>query len=376
MYVLIIARGYPTEKYKKNGIFEFDQAKALVSSGCKVVYAAIDIRSIRRWRQWGIEKRTIDGVKVYAINIPIGRIPEPLKLKMRIWGLNIIYKKILKEQGKPDLMHAHFAYMGYVASMVKEKLNLPMVMTEHLSKIIQEKMDKHLKHIANTAYRSADALITVSPALQKVIKKRFNHDALYVPNIVDTKLFYYTPKEASNTFQFTSIGSLITSKRIDLIAEAFAKVFKNNKNVKLTIFGEGPEKAKVEELIKKLSIEDQVQLMGQQSREKIANHLKKSDCFVLPSQYETFGVAYIEALASGVPVIATRCGGPEAFINESNGIMIPVDDSNELIRSMKKMHYENNKYDRECIAKETSELFSPDSIARKLKQIYKDVIKD
>jgi len=54
MYVLFIARGYPTNKYKTYGIFEFDQAKALAKQGHKVVYAAIDLRSIRRWRKWDL----------------------------------------------------------------------------------------------------------------------------------------------------------------------------------------------------------------------------------------------------------------------------------------------------------------------------------
>lgn len=76
MNVLIIARGYPTNKYKMNGIFEFDQAKALVEAGHNVFYAAIDLRSLRRWRKWGIERKSIDGVNIYAINIPCGRIPK------------------------------------------------------------------------------------------------------------------------------------------------------------------------------------------------------------------------------------------------------------------------------------------------------------
>ena len=76
MYIMIVARGYPSEKYKMNGIFEFDQAKALAQEGHKVVYAAVDVRSIRRWRKWGIEKKTIYGVELYAINIPGGGYQE------------------------------------------------------------------------------------------------------------------------------------------------------------------------------------------------------------------------------------------------------------------------------------------------------------
>ena len=126
MNVVIIARGYPTEKYKMNGIFEFDQAKALVDSGIDVAYAAIDMRSIRRWRKWGVETKIVDGVKIYALNLPLGRIPKLLLRAISKFGLLYLYKKIINEQGKPDIIHAHFSGVGYVASILKKKYNIPL----------------------------------------------------------------------------------------------------------------------------------------------------------------------------------------------------------------------------------------------------------
>ena len=123
MYILIIARGYPTEKYKTNGIFEFDQARALAEAGHKVVFAAVDVRSIRRWRKWGIERKKIEGIDVYAINIPGGRIPKAILQKISSFGLNILYRVIEKEQGKPEVMHAHFAGVGYTASKLHKNSN-------------------------------------------------------------------------------------------------------------------------------------------------------------------------------------------------------------------------------------------------------------
>ena len=76
MFVCVVARGYPTNKYEMNGIFEFDQARALNQLGHKVIFVAIDLRSLRRWRKWGIEHFIKDGVEIYAINIPLGRLPH------------------------------------------------------------------------------------------------------------------------------------------------------------------------------------------------------------------------------------------------------------------------------------------------------------
>jgi len=375
MNVMIIARGYPTEKYKMNGIFEFDQAKALVYSGVNVVYAAIDMRSIRRWRKWGIETKIVNGVKIYAINLPLGRIPKQLLRVISKFGLIYLYKKIINEQGKPDIIHAHFSGIGFVASILKEKYNIPFVLTEHFSGIMKQPITKDIFKIAKIAYSKADKIIAVSPELKNIIYEKFEKNAIYIPNIVDTNLFSYANKDNKNTFSFVSVGSLIYGKRMDLTIEAFIDAFKGSDKVFLTIFGEGPERQKLEELVRINKMEKQIKLMGMQSRKVISDYLKKSDCFVLASQAETFGVAYIEAMASGLPVIATKCGGPESFVDERNGMLIPVDNKDALVTAMKNMYSGKYKYDKKTISADTIKKFSPKTISKKLIDVYEDALK-
>lgn len=374
MYVMIISRGYPTDKYKMNGIFEFDQAKALAKAGCKVVFAAIDVRSIRRWRKWGLERQEIEGVNVYVINIPGGRLPKAILHKVTSIGLSILYKIILKDLGKPDILHAHFTEVGYVALTLKQQINVPLVITEHSSLINKPVIEKQLFNTATVVYEKADAVISVSPALANVIEDKFNIKSLYVPNIVDTKLFTYTIRPKSSSFNFVSIGNLIYGKRMDLTIEAFYIAFRDFSNVTLTIFGEGGERSKIEGIIKKYCLENRVLLMGMCSREVIKEKLKNSDCFVLASRSETFGVAYIEALASGVPVIATKCGGPEVFVNTENGRMIQVDNLDALVSSMKYMYTNCVDFDREKISAEIKLKFSPEYVSKKLLDVYQQVI--
>lgn len=374
MYIMIISRGFPTNKYKMNGIFEFDQAKALAKAGCKVVFAAIDVRSIKRWRKWGLERHLIDGVNVYVLNIPGGRLPKAILHKVTSLGLGILYKLILKELGKPDVLHAHFTVLGYVAAKLKQQINVPLVITEHSSLINAPVIEKQLVKIATVAYEQADAVVAVSPALANAINNKLNIKALYVPNIVDTDLFSYTKKGASNTFDFVSIGNLNYGKRMDLTIEAFYSAFRDFPEVTLTIFGEGDERYKLECIIKKYSLENRVKLMGMCSRTIIKEKLKNSDCFVLASRSETFGVAYIEALASGVPVISTKCGGPEVFVHEKNGFIVPVDDLKELVRAMKYMYKNISVFDREKISAEVKMKFSPECVSKELLKIYEDVM--
>lgn len=374
MYTLFITRGYPTEKYKTNGIFEYDQAKALAKQGCKVVYAAIDVRSIRRWRKWGIQREYKDGVHIYAINIPLGRVPKKILRTFSFLGLKLLYKKIVKEKGVPDILHAHFTGSAFSASKLKEITDIPLVITEHFSQINREEISEDLFKIAKMAYNKADALIAVSPALAKKIHINFGINPIYIPNIVDLYVFKYEDKEESEYFNFVSTGNLIETKRMDLTIEAFYRAFGNNPKVTLTIFGQGPERKKLEDLISKYNLNSQVKLMGLCSREEIAEQFKKTDCFVLASQSETFGVAYIEALAVGVPVIATKCGGPEAFVNDDNGLMVDVNNIEQLIEAMKYMYNNIGKYDRKSIARKTVEEFSPESVADRIIKQYDEVL--
>ena len=116
--------------------------------------------------------------------------------------------------------------------------------------------------------------------------------------------------------------------------------------------------------------------MGSKNKNEIATLLQNSDLFVLPSRNETFGVVYIEAMACGLPIIATDCGGPRDIVTEENGLLIPTEDVNALGNAI--LHMVNNidKYDRKAIAEDCQARFSPEVIAKQLTQIFEDTIKN
>ena len=375
MYILIIARGYPTEKYKMNGIFEFDQAKASVQAGHKVIYSAVDVRSIRRWRKWGFESFEKDGVQIEAINIPGGRIPKTILRQIQMHGLKKLYKKIETKYGKPDIIHAHFLGYGNISTKVLAKQNIPIILTEHLSGMNNKALEPRLITLGAETYPKVDKLITVSRALANNIEEKFGVKATVIPNMVDTESFnYISRKNENDDYVFVSTGGLIPRKSMDMLVDSFNIAFKDKKNVKLYIFGEGAEWSKLEQMIAEYKLTEQIFLMGLRDRKEIAKRMHESDCFVLASKLETFGVAYIEALAAGLPVIATNCGGPEEFVHKDNGILIDVDDAQGLTDAMLKMYNESDKFDREKISKEMVDKFSPETVVQQLVKVYEDVI--
>ncbi len=213
----------------------------------------------------------------------------------------------------------------------------------------------------------AKQLICVSNALAKDMKNTYGVDSVVIPNIVDLTEFKYTPKQKTDTFRFLSAASVNYGKGFDILVKAYAKFLEDAKDLSstgykdthLTIMGDGPELNNIKELANSLGISDKITYTGSYIRSDFAKELAKSDCFVLPSRSETFGIVYIEALATGTPVIATRCGGPEDFVNEENGMLVDVDDIDGLSGKMQKMlstvyTYDLEKTSAECISKYSS----------------------
>lgn len=373
MNILIVSRGIPTEKYKNYGVFEYDQAKALQRYGHNVIIVIIDLRSIIKWRKWGFNVSAQDSLTIYSISMPVGRLGK-ITQTVGCICLNRIYKKIFIKHGVPDIIHTHFPYIAYYPARLRKKYRVALVMTEHFSQIMKNEIKKSIYKTALYAYCRSDQVLAVSPVLKKAIYDKFNVDARIIPNIVDEKIFYYLSDPKSENINFLSVGSLNKNKRMDLAITAFSEAFKDCENVSLFIFGEGPEKHNLLDLINKLHVSSKVKIMGLQSRAKIASYLNQTHCFVLVSENETFGVAYIEALACGVPVIATKCGGPELFVDENNGLLISKNNKHELIKALIYFKNNYNTYNRSAISQRILRKYSSHAVAAELTKVYEEVL--
>jgi len=381
MTILIIARGYPTQQYPMNGIFEYDQAKALQSQGCKVVYVSIDLRSFRRIRKWGFSHFYDGSLEVFNFSFPIGRNPRFIRLICGKIGLSIIYNKLKQKYGCPDIIHVHCTsdetlHVDFVDSL-KKKYGIPFVITEHRGRLTQEIIQPKLYNQVQKIYQNANVVIAVSSSLAAGLKKHTAINALVIPNIVQVKNFTYKtpPKQFSDIFRFVAVGSLEQVKGFDLLIQAFAEAHFES-SVQLNIIGEGSQQIFLQNLIDKSNLRYQVKLLGLKTRDEIAAEFHRSNVMVVSSRFESFGVVGIEALASGLPIIATDCGGPRDFINADNGLIVAKNNISALANGLINIHKNILNYNREAIAKNCIKLFSPEIIATKLLSIYKSVINE
>lgn len=375
MKVLFITDGVPTDSYPLIGIFEFDQAKAVAELGHEVVFFGVDLRSLRRKRRWGIQHGETCGVSWYSIAVPVGAVSLQMFCQIGGLALNYLYNKVFRGQSKPDIIHAHFTQPGCMAARLARKEEIPLVITEHSSLMNQGEVRPSLKKCAMEGYYTAKRVIAVSEALKKNLYRHTGIFSEVIPNIASLEEF--TLKQQSHHgFGFISTGNLVAGKRHQMLLEAFANISKIYDDVFLGIIGDGELKNNLEIRVRELRLEDKVIFYGQRSRGEIAEIYQQYDCFVLPSVSETFGVAYIEAMASGLPVIATKCGGPESFVNDDVGILISVDHEIELENGMIFMYENITKYCASDISEYIRMHFSAEKISEKIISVYKAVLKN
>lgn len=382
MKILIIANGYPSACEPQWGCFEKDQALALAQLGHQVSIFYFDRRFRKYWRKIGITKKRDQGLSIYGIFImPLGWLRDKVSYKLHqkivMYGFDRLYREYLKDNDKPDVIYAHYLWnIAYVVRL-KRKYNIPLVGIEHWSGLTDEKLTPVANYWGKMAYNKADRLLAVSQSLQMHIKRHFGKESTVIYDMLGQE--FITPKvlkkEVDDGFTFVAVGSLIRRKGFDVLISAFAKSNLVSKGCRVVIVGDGPEKSRLVNQTNEFGISDNVSLVGRKTKEEIISLMTGYHAFVLSSRAETFGVVCIEALSQGLPNIATVCGGPEEFITETNGLLIPPDDIDAMAEAMCKMYENYSQYDKPAIANECLSKFSPHVIAGQLTEIFKEVTK-
>lgn len=375
MHILVVASDYPNPSDPLEGVFERDQARALQNAGHTVTYAAIDLRSARHRRPLGLRHFVEDGLNVYLYSLPV----SPLRAAYEPVGgacFHAILRRVCAERGTPDIVHAHFLGVAAIAAPVCREKNLPLVITEHTSALNAPDPGAALVKTMRKTYPLADALLAVSSLLAGSILRCTGERATVIPNIIDTQSFGAV-KESNvpgKPFRFAASGFLLHRKGYDLLLRAAGELCRRGYDLTLTVFGDGPERETLEKLAETEGIRGRVDFRGQCTRKELGDAYAQMDAFVLASRRETFGVVYIEAMAVGLPVIATRCGGPEDFVTEENGILIPVDDESALAGAMERMMLRREDYDSAAISADIRRKFAPETIAARLTELYEGVL--
>lgn len=385
MHVLVVPSWYPTPIAPVRGIFFREQARALRRAGLKIGVAYPELRRLRTLPQgellgscWQVTVQVEDGLPTVRRR---GWNPPGAKLRRRVFVRQVqgLVKRYMDEFGRPDLVHAHAArWAGVAAAQVRRELRIPYVVTEHSTAVAGGDLDPLDRQGLREAYRDAASVLSVSHALADSLVEFVDPDKVHVvPNVVDTEFFSLPPSPRSHEpFTFVTVAALRRKKGLDVLLEAFRAAFGSRKaDVRLRIAGDGPQAEELEDLRHSLGLEGRVELLGRLSREGVRRELWRANVGVLPSRLETFGVAVIEAMATGLPVVATSSGGPEEIVTTETGWVVPPDDSRALASALEAAFDAGiqGRFPEQAIRRYAVDRYGEEAVTSRLVEIYDSV---
>lgn len=380
MKIFVFAPGYPDHENLYANIFIRDQVNALYDCGNTVTVLHAKIYPSSK-----ILSRVNHGIKCIKDEHAV-RYVKPVKSFLykafpRCYARQCqecfekLFEAAVKEQGMPDVVYAHFScYAGFSACKIGERYNIPVVTIEHSGCFLTSNVGKWQLSCLKYSLTHSERFICVSSNQKEVINRISggSYEIEVVPNMIDER-FVYVPAPQSGSFVFLSVANLYKGKNIDFLVRAFCDEFGPEEDVFLRICGDGEQRRKIENLISKAGRNRDIVLLGRVGRDEIEQEYKNCNCFVLPSGHETFGIVYREALCTGAPIITTDHGGfSDSEWNDCMGLRIPVGDYQALKRSLRFMFENAGNYDREKIADISSQLYSRESVKKRLNNILSE----
>lgn len=287
------------------------------------------------------------------------------------------FRSFEENLGKVDLIHAFVTFPGgYIAMKLAERYNIPYIITEEMSPFRPD-IFMNLRHKIHEQVilplKNAAKVIAVSPAAAQEISQYSGSPVSYIPNMVDEHFF--TPQKnvaRQRKFCFFTLGRMVEQKGIPILLEAISKL--KNKNVLFRIGGDGESLNQYKQLSQAMAL-DNIEWLGALDRTQARQHFQDCHAFVLPSLHESMGVVYAEAIACGKPIIATKCGGPESIVNEDNGLLAAVGDSDDLAQKITWMINHYDRYDPETIRADFMKRFSQKVVGTQIMEVYKKAIR-
>lgn len=287
-----------------------------------------------------------------------------------------------------DLLHVHYAIphasSAYFARQMLQKQgrDIPFITTLHGTDITLVGKDSTYAGVVTFSINESDAITAVSENLKAETLRSFdiNKEIRVIPNFVDVKRFKQEDKDhfkkllAPNGERILAhVSNFRKVKRVNDVISVFEKV---NAEIpsKLLMIGDGPERQPAEDYCRKLGICHDIRFLGKQ--EQMEDIYNISDLFFLPSEYESFGLAALEAMACGVPVISSNAGGlPEINIHGKTGFLSPVGDVDDMAANALKILKTDQALEAfKNAAYANAKLFSIEKVVPQYESLYESVL--
>ncbi len=283
------------------------------------------------------------------------------------------------DRDEVDFIHAHALYPSAAAAVIAlGQRDVPLVVTVHGSDLYTNVVRPSWKHCLTPVIERASRIICVSERLKNDLSHEFpdaGDRVVVIPDAYDDERFALIRRANPDGrgLRLLSVGNLRPVKGHDVLIRAFASAIDAGLDASLTIVGQGSEGESLAALAASLRCADRIRFTGALGEKRLLDEYAKADAFVLASRSEGFGVVYTEALATGLPVIATRCGGPEDIVTEADGRFVPVEDASALADALLDLPHEITGYDPPSIAARARTRFSRAAVGERLVELYRSL---
>lgn len=312
------------------------------------------------------------------------KYPKFSKINARRWIKSSVklFEKYQKIFGKPDIIHAHSTiWGGYAAYLIKEKYNIPYIITEHHS--IMSYLCEHSRMSFESwqtpyyekAFSNASHIVPVSAIIQPKIETFLTQKVPVTPisNVLDTEYYCYKERKKSEIVKFVATNGFYFQKGYDILIPAFDKACDINSNLEICIAGENFYGKEFLKIWNKVKHNDRFRFVGELTAEGVRNELWNANVFIIPSRAESQSVATLEALSTGLPVIATTTI-PKIMVTDENSIVVPVEDAEAMTEAILKMSQEFSNYNGKAISENIKTICSKETFTKAIIEIYTQVI--
>jgi len=335
--------------------------------------------------------KALKNVKLYEVKVlsPHTRVRSSLVASstgvfytLRNYSLSI---KILRNT-KIDIVHhmfpssaMSFSFLPLLSNMHKHCPFIfgPICGLKEVPRSVVEGIGIKL-HMATV--RRSHAVIVQTPLLKEAYSRTVNADKIWViPLGVDTN--YFSPckvRKEKESFEILTVASLLKAKGIDYLIKATPLVLSKHRNVRLRIIGDGPERSRLIQLVRRLNLQGKVIFEGYLPHSKLRDFYWKASVFCLPTLREAFGKVIIEAMACGKAVIATNTFGPSQIIDHmKDGIIVPSASSKALAEAILSLISDDKLRGNmeEMARRKAVKVYSWDRIAQKYHEVYTTVLR-
>ena len=228
---------------------------------------------------------------------------------------------------------------GYAACQLGKRHGIPVVITEHASYFERFFRGKERPY-GMFAAENAAKITFVSSYMKDIFEEKTGISADVLPNIVDCSDFALPRNiDPNGPLELVTICALRPGKQIHIAAEALKLLMDAGKlpAFRYTVIGDGAHAEIYKTTVRELGMEAYVDFVGTKTRQEIAQILSRSHMLLLPSEMETFGIPAVEALAAGVPVVCTRCKGPETYLTPECAELCAINDPQSMADAIERM---------------------------------------